>query len=85
MQAFLQPILNPQNCAIQAHDSYDDPDVMDAEYVEVNPQPRVIPAPQMLQLPEPEPLMTVESMFGQVGRHPEPELIEVDLTRKNRF
>jgi hypothetical protein len=82
MLAFLQPLVNPQNCAVQAHDPYDDPDIMDAEYVEVNPQPRAIPAPQRLQLPEPEPLMTVDSLFGQTYRQPEPEVIEIDLTRK---
>ena len=70
-----------QQCNWQSHD----PDIMDAEYVEVTPQPRAIPSPQRLQLPEPEPLMTVESLFGQSYRQPEMEVIEIDLTRKRKF
>ena len=61
-----------------------DADVMDAEYVEVNPQPRAIPARQVRQLPAPERLMTVESFFGQSGsNNQEKEPILVDLTRKD--
>ena len=60
-----------------------DSDVMDAEYVEVNPQPRAIPAPQVRQLPAPERLMTVQSLFGRPGSYTrEEEIILVDLTRK---
>ena len=67
-----------QQCNWQSHD----PDIMDAEYVEVTPQPRAIPSAQRLQLPEPEPLMTVESLFGHSYGQPELEVIEIDLTRK---
>ena len=58
-----------------------DPDVIDAEYYEHQPV-RVLPAPQPLGLPAPDRRMSVDEILRACRSGEQPELIEIDLTKR---